>query len=177
MNFGTFYFDSYDTSSYRLPLLLERLFSSLEFVQIKLSTGPLFYLFWVCFGVLKNIVKNGQNMHLGPFFHVQNKLQFRQKWARSCTIWDFFHFHSATEFRGRHCSSVLASRLFLGIVCKEGWLQESICMLPVCFVFSLKWGFAVKYPRHLPGASNKQHTNKNTHTMRKMSLEQKWGIM
>ena len=39
---------------------------------------------------------------------------------------------------GDGIAAVLQHPDFLGIVCKEGWLQESICMLPVCFVFSLK---------------------------------------
>ena len=32
--------------------------------------------------------------------YVSWTLQFRQKWARNCTICDFFHFHSANEFLG-----------------------------------------------------------------------------
>ena len=44
-----------------------------------------------------------------------------------------------------------------------------ICMPGVCFVFSLKWGFAVKYPGQLPGASNEQLE----HTERKKIIRDK----
>ena len=49
----------------------------------------------------------------------------------------------------------------------------------ICFVFSLKWGFAVKYPPHLPGASNIQRTHtrgKWAQTTRKENMwDQKFG--
>ena len=37
---------------------------------------------------------------------------------RNCKICDFFHFHSAAEFRGLHCSSVVRVFVFVrGRVC------------------------------------------------------------
>ena len=56
---------------------------------------------------------------------------------------------------------VLQNFSFKSFICGggENWVTKVhlyICMPGVCFVFSLKWGFAVKYPGQLPGASNEQ---------------------
>ena len=81
------------------PVLLKRFVSSPRIFSNQAFNRTTILHLLGCSSVLKNS-ENGQYVHLGPL------LMYKKEIYSSGKIFDLFHVHSVTEFRGRHCSGV-----------------------------------------------------------------------